>query len=552
MSSTIRQSPTDSLASRRLKELEERETAARRVQIQENTVETSGAQINRGTNAGRVSQLLDRATTNTDVGTTDTGSKTSSIGAAGAAPLGRTQAVDELAGHQQVYGTGEARLNPPSAPRVQLNERTVNGAESFATNLGIALDSVVADIRRGTTNVGAGGVRALNDRITTEERASRLTENRAVNTSGRVELSGTSADELLSTFLKLNINDPNENVETHDKLYTLATNLRQQAIEDAKKKSENAQKQMKEAQAYAQQAEIIGTVVTVLSIVLTIVTFGAGAGVAVAATAATQAATAAAQQAATQAIQAATQEAVKTAVKAAVEQTVQQAAQATTQEAMKAAIQTAAKEAATNLAQGAARQAVQQGAQQMVTDMAAQGIQMTVEQATEQIIQQMADQLIQQVGTEMSSQLAAQGATAASQLATSVGTSLAESTAAQTAQVTSKSFTDRAVQVARHMVDNGISSTMQRTALIGTAALQGVSAGANYKAADKMLDAKEAQLGVTKARFRADQAQERVQDEAEIINTIMESKNQTIDAVMQMTNATWASRQQLMAASIAK
>ncbi len=545
MSSTIRQSPTDSLASRRLKELEERETAARRVQIQENTVETSGAQINRGTNAGRVSQLLDRATTNTDVGTTDTGSKTSSIGAAGAAPLGRTQAVDELAGHQQVYGTGEARLNPPSAPRVQLNERTVNGAESFATNLGIALDSVVADIRRGTTNVGAGGVRALNDRITTEERASRLTENRAVNTSGRVELSGTSADELLSTFLKLNINDPNENVETHDKLYTLATNLRQQAIEDAKKKSENAQKQMKEAQAYAQQAEIIGTVVTVLSIVLTIVTFGAGAGVAVAATAATQAATVAAQQAAQQAAQAAVQNAVQAAVQKAVEQAAQQGTQEAVKQAVQQAVQSAAQEAVKSVPQAAIQNVIQAAAKEGVT--------LTVEQATTMVTDQIAQQIAQTVGQQVAEGLAQQGMSQAlQQTAVQTGQNIANNIAAQTAQVTSKSFIDRATQVARHMVDNGISSTMQRTALIGTAALQGVSAGANYKAADKMLDAKEAQLGVTKARFRADQAQERVQDEAEIINTIMESKNQTIDAVMQMTNATWASRQQLMAASIAK
>ena len=545
MSSTIRQSPTDSLASRRLKELEERETAARRVQIQENTVETSGAQINRGTNAGRVSQLLDRATTNTDVGSTDTGSKTSSIGAAGAAPLGRTQAVDELAGHQQVYGTGEARLNPPSAPRVQLNERTVNGAESFATNLGIALDSVVADIRRGTTNVGAGGVRALNDRITTEERASRLTENRAVNTSGRVELSGTSADELLSTFLKLNINDPNENVETHDKLYTLATNLRQQAIEDAKKKSENAQKQMKEAQAYAQQAEIIGTVVTVLSIVLTIVTFGAGAGVAVAATAATQAATVAAQQAAQQAAQAAVQNAVQAAVQKAVEQAAQQGTQEAVKQAVQQAVQSAAQEAVKSVPQAAIQNVIQAAAKEGVT--------LTVEQATTMVTDQIAQQIAQTVGQQVAEGLAQQGMSQAlQQTAVQTGQNIANNIAAQTAQVTSKSFIDRATQVARHMVDNGISSTMQRTALIGTAALQGVSAGANYKAADKMLDAKEAQLGVTKARFRADQAQERVQDEAEIINTIMESKNQTIDAVMQMTNATWASRQQLMAASIAK
>lgn len=69
------------------------------------------------------------------------------------------------------------------------------------------------------------------------------------------DLSKISADQLLSEFLKLNINDPNANVATQDKLYQLASNMRKLAIEEAQKKIRNAEELMKEAQKMADAAE---------------------------------------------------------------------------------------------------------------------------------------------------------------------------------------------------------------------------------------------------------------------------------------------------------
>jgi hypothetical protein len=82
--------------------------------------------------------------------------------------------------------------------------------------------------------------------------------NNAMQLSERLtllDMSNLSSDQLLAEFLKLNINDPNANVQTQDKLYTLASEMRKQAIEEAKKRIERAQELMKEAQKYADQVQ---------------------------------------------------------------------------------------------------------------------------------------------------------------------------------------------------------------------------------------------------------------------------------------------------------
>jgi hypothetical protein len=510
---TIPKAPTsDPHGVKRTRELSEQQDAVRRLQMKEDAVN-----INGGTNARqgtvRLNELVDRATQTTQTADRGEAGRTSTIGAAGAAPLGRTNAVDELAGHEQVFGTAETRLSPATAPRINFDQRTVSGAESFARNLDHAVNNIVLSARAAQANVDDRGVRALST---------------VGVATGRPEMAGMGADELLSTFLKLNINDPNENVETHDKLYSVYTQLRQQGIEDAKKQSENAQAMKKEAEAYAKQAEMLGTVVTVLSIALTIVTFGAAAPAAAAAVAGTQAATVAATTAAQQAIAQAGKEAVATAVKAAVKEVVSKAAQEATKEGMKQAIQTAAKEAA----------------QKIVSQLG--------QQVSQQVVDQMANQLVGQVTQELTTQLAQQGASTAVQtMASTAGQELAANIAAQSATTGVQGTLNTGRQFMQEM-GTRTATTMNRTLMMGSAAAQGVAAGANYKAADKAADARQAQLGVDRSRFRADQAQERIQDEGEVINTIMEHKNQTIDAVMQMTNATWASRQQLMAASVAR
>ncbi len=103
----------------------------------------------------------------------------------------------------------------------------------------------------GRQNRGSG---ALNN---ASERSARLT---------LVDMSNLSSDQLLAEFMKLNINDPNANVETQHKLYTLASEMRQQAIEEAKKKIERAQEMMREAQKYADKVEKYAEMASIIGI----------------------------------------------------------------------------------------------------------------------------------------------------------------------------------------------------------------------------------------------------------------------------------------------
>ncbi len=59
------------------------------------------------------------------------------------------------------------------------------------------------------------------------------------------------SDSLTAAFLKLNISDPNENVETHDALYTAASNLRQAAIDEEEKENDRVEELQHEATKYA-------------------------------------------------------------------------------------------------------------------------------------------------------------------------------------------------------------------------------------------------------------------------------------------------------------
>lgn len=538
MSTPIRQNPAERLGTQQSRELLAQQEAARELN-RTGLDAASDTPTSSKTGTARLNALVDQATQRTQsTPQSEQGRGTSTIGAVGAAPLSRSHAVDELGAHQQVFGTGETRLGPPTTPRVQITQQQITGAQSFANNLDHALSNVLGNAAAAHT------------------RATDVTTGNGVATGGRLTssgLKGLGPDELLSEFLKLQINDPNENVETHDKLSQLSSTLRQQALDDAKKQSANAQQMMKEAQAYAQQAQMIGTIVQVASIALTICTFGAGAVVGVAATAATTAATEAAVAAAQTAVasaEAAASAAVDTAVSAAV---------TTATEAGTTAATNIGTEAATQLVQNTTQQATQgfiqanqqvfqQAVQKTMEEAASKGVTLTTQQAETAVTQQIYNQLLPQV----TQKLATQGVfTASSQAITQAGTQLASQAAAQSATTGVQGLVNRAGDVLTNM-NQGVAGQMARATVVGGGIANGVAAGAQYKAAEKMADARQAGLEVTRSRFRAEQAQAQIEQENELINTIIESKNQTIDAVMQMTNATWASRQQLMAATMAR
>ena len=64
-------------------------------------------------------------------------------------------------------------------------------------------------------------------------------------------ISGLDGEALLAEFLKLEVEDPNNSVETHHQLYESLSTLRQNAIDEALSRSERAEELKKEADDYA-------------------------------------------------------------------------------------------------------------------------------------------------------------------------------------------------------------------------------------------------------------------------------------------------------------
>jgi Flp pilus assembly protein TadB len=84
-------------------------------------------------------------------------------------------------------------------------------------------------------------------------------------------LSELSADLLMAAFLKLNVTDPNNSVETHQDLHTAMSKLRERAIRDAQQKMKVAAKLRAEAEKEADKAGYVSTLMSVIRIVLCVV-----------------------------------------------------------------------------------------------------------------------------------------------------------------------------------------------------------------------------------------------------------------------------------------
>jgi len=149
------------------------------------------------------------------------------------------QAVSQTSTARDVDAARGA-IAPVVAPTVQMTPELRRGAQSFSNNFSIAMDDVLAN----------------------------------------GDLSKMKPDQMLAAFLKLNIEDPNNSVETHNRLSEVMSELRQKAIDDAKAKIAEAEKMREEAEKYAGVVDMINIVVTsVLMIgaaVLTAATFGIG------------------------------------------------------------------------------------------------------------------------------------------------------------------------------------------------------------------------------------------------------------------------------------
>ncbi len=116
--------------------------------------------------------------------------------------------------------TGGVRLyiEPPTLPSSKVTDDQRIGAASFARHLDASLDAAF------------------------------LTQA-ADGTERYRSLAQVKSEDLLAAFLKINIDDPNNSVETHGKLLELMNQMREAAIEHAKKANLLAEKKMQEAMA---------------------------------------------------------------------------------------------------------------------------------------------------------------------------------------------------------------------------------------------------------------------------------------------------------------
>ena len=252
--------------------------------------------------------------------------------------LGQLKRLDRLGQELKPQGLeerGQHLLTKPMPPKINLKGAVVEDAflfmeqieeirVGFIDGLGLKSSGLQGDSEAlvGRTSPNAGG---LGDSATGKAGAiapEALTLSRSI-------WEKLSAEELMTLFLKLNINDPNNSVETHNALHQLGSELRQQGIAEAQKRAENAAKLREEARDFAEKMGVVMAVVQVISIVTFI--FGIGAAI--------MAAQQAAQQAVTQVMKKALQAALKELSQQGLEQLV-----AVVSQVLNAGIQTAVTE----------------------------------------------------------------------------------------------------------------------------------------------------------------------------------------------------------------
>jgi hypothetical protein len=339
-----------------------------------------------------------------------------------------------------------------------------------------------------------------------------------------------NADLLLALFLKLNIADPNNSVETHNKLAEAMNKLRELAIYEAKKKIELAQQLMKEAESSGGgYFETFGMITQILSLVSALVTFGA--------TLAANAALQAGQQAAQKAVETALQQAMDKIKTLATDQLQQLAQKMGVQNVQNMTRDELLKEVQSKLTEQLT-QISKQTAEQLTQDLAKQNL------TPEQFQQQFQDQFQSRLEANLQSALPTDFA------------NFAQVTANKIAPEFTKGFLESVrssmssqLQQAKSITDN---SGLKTAAMVGQAGSEVAQAKAAEEAALKAAAANEARNNAARWRLIAEMAQQQIEAENEIIKMIVESKNQTVDAVIKMLNAMFASSSKLMSASMSR
>lgn len=564
------------------------------------------------------------------------------------ASVDRTGEIKDLSAAEQIYAAGETQLKPPAPPTIKLTRELQKGAEMFANNLDAVFNEVLPRVTELQSNakldldrltegvVESAASQAAKEAMKTQRavgnEAERLANagvkpearlgadgavfagaNETKGTTGGLDgtktptvlqtaavhqashaiiqrLTELTADALLAAFLKLNISDPNNSVETHNRLHQMMTLLRQRGIEDAKAKIKRAQEAKKEAEAYAEKAQYMSTVISVVMIAVTLtvtfLTMGAGAmlfsaaamavgavvgavtggaegalqgasiagslasfGAGAAVQAGAQAAKEIAKQIADQLVTMA-QDMAKNFAKM-MTQLLEQSAK-TAAEMGAEAVKNVSKEAAQKLAEQVLERAKQLAQEQIgtaINDLTQQQLQAVMDQASKEVvanarafIQEQAQNVVEQVAKEA----AMQGKELSKEALAKLQNEVAESIA--------KEIQKMAKEGAIAGIERGVisKSTGRLIQTAANAAGQVVSSGATMTANEKVLAAQQQSIEAKRMRMLAEMMQQTIEEENKTVQMIMESKNQVVDAVIQMMNAMFASSQKLMSAGMAK
>jgi len=232
-------------------------------------------------------------------------------------------------------------IESPKTPSIVMSPELANGFQSFAKSF--------------NKSVGTGGF-AQNYHTSIR--------------SGISVIDSLNPGNMTAYMLKLNVEDPNNSVETHNALSQNHSQLRQAYIEKAKKDNEEAQRKLDEAEALANILGIFSCILGFLTILATVASLAASTAAQAASTAASQAA----NEAANQAVQQATQQATTQATNEAMQQATNEAMQEATSETLSESISQSTQEAAQESAKSAANQAFQKPMQLQMVKAAGEGV----------------------------------------------------------------------------------------------------------------------------------------------------------------------------------
>lgn len=468
----------------------------------------------------------------------------------------------EVKGKQaaEVYGTGDNKIPPPSTPKVELSDDKRIGAESFANNLNQVTNAMLLRPSAGATaakeeaaavGVGAKGAKGGNGTSAGSDTSKSAAIASGVDPSTLKAGKDLSADQLMAEFLKLNINDPNNSVETHNEMAKLNTTLRQQGIKAAQDKAANANEEMKSAQKYGDQMDAVFLVMDIASIVIGIFTFGAGT---------------VALQAAKEAVKEAIKQAVKEAVKEAVKGVIKEASKTMTKEALQAAIKTATKAATKAATQAAAKGASKEAVKEAAKAAFKESMQTSMQEAMKQGMQQGTKTAMQELGEKGVEELVNKTMdeainktiestlkeTAQDKLLDTAAQNMVDEGAKQVGKESGKETTKQTSKEATAQSTQQFANQMESVSKAFNMGSGLVRAGGNAQKASKMSDAQESLLGSKRARMTAEQMQAALEQENEIIQSIMESKNKTVDSVMKMMNAAFSTQNKIMSANMTR